>query len=77
MTLWLNICSNSIPHGSRTTSTDIGTQSKILYVMLTFGKTQKFYFLNRMKYIEGSLVKSSGKISREHLKLLLRKKSTF
>ena len=33
--------------------------------MLTFGKTQK-YFLNRMKYIEGSLVKSSDKLSREH-----------
>ena len=29
-------------------------------------KTQKYYFLNRMKYIEGSLMKSSGKISREH-----------
>ena len=33
--------------------------------MLTFGKTQKYYFLNRMRYIEGSLVKSSGKIFRE------------
>ena len=33
--------------------------------MLTFGKTQKYYFLNRMKYMEDSLVKSSGKISRE------------
>ena len=33
--------------------------------MLTFGKTQK-YFLNRLKYIEGSLIKYSGKISREH-----------
>ena len=33
--------------------------------MLTFGKTQKYYFLNKMKYMEGSLVKSSGKISRE------------
>ena len=33
--------------------------------MLTFGKTQK-YFLNRMKCIEGSLVKSSDKLSREH-----------
>ena len=30
--------------------------------MLTFGKIQKYYFLNRMKYIEGSLLKSSGKI---------------
>ena len=36
---------------------------KMLYAMLTFGKTQKYYFLNRMKYNEGSLVKSSGKIS--------------
>ena len=36
---------------------------KMLYVMLTFGKTQKYYFLNRMKYNEGSFVKSSGKIS--------------
>ena len=33
--------------------------------MLTFGKTQKYYFINRIKYIESSLVKSSGKISRE------------
>ena len=24
------------------------------------GKTQKYYFLNRMEYIEDSLVKSSG-----------------
>ena len=37
----------------------------MLYVMLNFGKTQKYYFLNRMKYIEGILVKSSGWISRE------------
>ena len=37
----------------------------MLYVMLPFGKRQKYYFLRRMKYIEGSLVKSSGKISRE------------
>ena len=44
----------------------IRTQSKRLYVMLTYGKTQKYNFLNRMKYIAGSLVKSSGKISREH-----------
>ena len=44
----------------------IRTQSKRWYVMLTYGKTQKYYFLNRMKYIVGSLVKSSGKISREH-----------
>ena len=29
-------------------------------------KNTKNYFLNRVKYIEGSLVKSSGKISREH-----------
>ena len=43
------------------------------YVMLTFGKTRKYYFLNRMKYIEGCLVKS-GKISREQEKLLVRKK---
>ena len=28
----------------------------MMYVMLTFGKTQKYYFLNRLKYIEGSLV---------------------
>ena len=33
--------------------------------MLTFGK-QKYYFLNRVKYIEVSLMKSSGKIYREH-----------
>ena len=33
--------------------------------MLAFRKTQKYYFLNRMEYIEGSIVKSSGKISRE------------
>ena len=43
----------------------ISTQSKV-NVMLTFEKTQKYCFLNRMKYIEGSLMKSSGKISREH-----------
>ena len=30
-----------------------------------------------MKYIEGTLVKSSGKISREHKKLLVRKKVNF
>ena len=41
--------------------------------MLTFKKTQE-YFLNRMKYIESSLIKSSGKISREHQKLLVWKK---
>ena len=29
-------------------------------------KTQKYYFLNGMKYIKGSLVKTSGKISREN-----------
>ena len=34
--------------------------------MLTFEKIQKYYFLNRMKYIEGGLMKSSGKISREY-----------
>ena len=34
--------------------------------MLTFEEAQKYYFLNRMKYIEGSLMKSSGKISGEH-----------
>ena len=45
--------------------------------MLTFKKTQE-YFLNRMKYIESSLIKSSGKISREHQKLLVwKKKSRF
>ena len=33
--------------------------------MLTYRTMQK-YFLNRMKYIEGSFVKSSGKIFREH-----------
>ena len=38
----------------------------MLYEMLTSEKTQKYYFSNRMKYIKGSLVKSSGKISREH-----------
>ena len=37
-------------------------------------KKQKYYYLNRMKYIEGSLMKSSGKIFREHQKLLVRKK---
>ena len=42
----------------------IWTQSK-MYVMLTFGKTQKYYPLNKVKYIEGSLVKSFGKIPRE------------
>ena len=36
-----------------------------MYVMLKFEKTQK-YFLNRMKCIEGSLMKSSGKIFTEH-----------
>ena len=39
---------------------------KMLYVILTFEKTQKYYFLNIMKYIEGSLMSSSGKIFREH-----------
>ena len=34
--------------------------------MLTHRKMQKYYFLNRMKYNEGSPVKSSGKISTEH-----------
>ena len=34
--------------------------------MLTFEKTQKYYFLNRMKYIEGSLMNSTGKIFKEH-----------
>ena len=34
--------------------------------MQTFEKTQKYYFLNRMKYIEGSPMKSSGKTSRGH-----------
>ena len=42
------------------------TQSKMSYVILTFEKTQKYYFLNTMNYIEGSLMKSSGKISRKH-----------
>ena len=37
-------------------------------------KKQKYYYLNRMKYIEGSLMKSSGKIFREHQKLSVRKK---
>ena len=40
----------------------LGTQSKI-YVMLTHGKTHKYYFFNRMKCTEGSLTKSSSKIS--------------
>ena len=44
----------------------IWTQSKMLYVMLIFEKKQKYYYLNRMKYIEGSLMKSSGKIFRGH-----------
>ena len=43
----------------------------MLHVMLTFGKTQNDYFLNRMIYIGGSLVKSTGKISREQYKLLV------
>ena len=30
-----------------------------------------------MEYIEGSVIKSSGKSFREHLKLLLRKKCIF
>ena len=47
----------------------------MLYLMLTFGKTQKYYLIG-MKYIEGSLVKP-GKISREHKKLLVRKKVRF
>ena len=34
----------------------------------------KNYFVNRVKYIEGSLMKSSGKISREYLKPLVGKK---
>ena len=34
--------------------------------MLTFGKTLKCHFLKRMKYIEGSFLNSSGKISRDH-----------
>ena len=38
----------------------------MLYIMLTFEKTQKYYFSNRMKYIEDSLMKSSGKIFRKH-----------
>ena len=38
----------------------------MLYVMLTFEKTQKYYSLNSMKHTEGSLVNSSGKISREY-----------
>ena len=41
--------------------------------MLAFQKTQKFYFLNRMKYVEGSLMKSSGKVSAEHERLLVQK----
>ena len=40
-------------------------QSKMC-IMLTFGKTGKCYFWNRVKYIEVSLMKSSGTISREH-----------
>ena len=31
----------------------IWTQSKMFCVKLTFQKTQKYCFLNRMKYIEG------------------------
>ena len=42
---------------------ELRAQSKMLYIMLIFKKTQKYYFLNRMKYIEGSIMKSSGKIS--------------
>ena len=41
------------------------TQSK-MHRMLTFEKTQKYYFVSRMKYSEGSLMKSFGKIFREH-----------
>ena len=38
----------------------------MLHVTLTFKKTQKYYFLNSMKHIQGSLMKSAGKIFREH-----------
>ena len=38
----------------------------MLYKMLTLEKTQKYYFPNRVKYIQGSLMTSSGKISRQH-----------
>lgn len=38
----------------------------MLYAMLTFGKTKKYYFLQRMKFAEDSLMKSSGNISKEH-----------
>ena len=34
--------------------------------MVAFETTQKYYFLNRMKYIEGSLMKSSATISKEY-----------
>ena len=44
----------------------IGTQPKKVVHNANIQKKQKYYFLNRMKYIEGSLVKFSGKISREH-----------
>ena len=41
-------------------------------------KNRKIYiFLNGMKYIEGSFMKSTGKIFREHSKLLVRKKVYF
>ena len=49
----------------------------MLHVMLTFGKTQNYYFLNRMIYIEGSLVKSIGEICREQYKLLVWKNEHF
>ena len=49
----------------------IWSKPKMLYVMLTFEKTPKYYFLNRIKYIESNLMKSSGKISGEHWKQLV------
>ena len=42
----------------------MGTVKNVV-CMLTFGKMIKKKF-DRMKYIEGSLVESSGKNSREH-----------
>ena len=38
----------------------------MLYVLLTFGKTQKDYYLIRMNYYIESSLEKPGKISREH-----------
>ena len=48
-----------------------------MHVMLTFEKKEKVCFLNRMRYIEGSLMKSSGNISRTHENCWFEKKVDF